>query len=213
MKLIMTRPQHDLTTRYLSGWAVEIKKLAEEKGVEVIDLLKEKANAMEFTGRMEKLRPELVFLNGHGSEECVTGHDDEILIDKKKNSHLLDKKITYALSCHSAKELGSVVASRDKTTYIGYSDKFIFVSDRNFLSRPADDPKARPFKDASNQIMISLLRGRTTSDASSRSKERFKNLCLFFSSSAADPDSLQIAQCLWWNMRNQVCLGDQYAVL
>lgn len=208
MKSLVTRPQHDVTTRYLSSWAFEVMELAKDKGVDVVDLQKEKANIAEFSGRMEKIKPGLVFLNGHGDDTSIAGHDNNIIVAKGINSSLLEGKITYALSCNSAKELGQSIACCGRSVFIGYLDKFVFVSDRNFVNRPADDPKAQPFKDASNQVMFSLLKGRTANDASRRSIEKFKSLCLKFSSSSADSDSLQIAQCLWWNSRNQTCLGE-----
>ncbi|MEK7173415.1 MAG: hypothetical protein AAB740_05610 [Patescibacteria group bacterium] len=62
--------------------------------------------------------------------------------------------------------------------------------------------------EASNQVMISLLKGNSAKDASERSKNKFKDNLFRLMSSNADPDSLQAAQLLFWNMRRQVCLGD-----
>ena len=81
------------------------------------------------------------------------------------------------------------------------------------MHSPIDDPKARPFMEASNQVMISLLKGNKAKDASERSKSKFRDNYIRLLSSSADQDSLQAAQCLWWNMRNQVCLGDLDAEL
>ena len=61
MRLIVTRPQHDITTSYLSAWAEEVIKLAKEKGVNVVDLLRDNANRKELEGRIKKLKPELIF--------------------------------------------------------------------------------------------------------------------------------------------------------
>ena len=43
MSLLITRPEHDFTTRYLSKWSEEIIGEAEKKHIEVIDLNGEKA--------------------------------------------------------------------------------------------------------------------------------------------------------------------------
>lgn len=213
MKMIVTRPQYDTTTKYLSVWAEEVINFAKKNKIEVIDLLKHKANKKDFVGRVKKLQPDVIFLNGHGDDDCVTGHDEETLVEVGDNHDILRGAITYALSCNSGKILGQKVVENKATTYIGYEDKFIFVSDRNYIHSPIDDPKARPFMEASNQVMISLLKGNKAKDASERSKNKFRDNYIRLLSSSADQDSLQAAQCLWWNMRNQVCLGDLDAEL
>ncbi|MBU0722215.1 hypothetical protein KKA93_02030 [Patescibacteria group bacterium] len=213
MKMIVTRPQHDVITKYLSVWTEEVINFAKEKGIEVFDLIKEKANKKDFCRRVKKLQPDMIFLNGHGDDNCVTGHDDQEIVRAGDNHNILYGAITYALSCNSGKILGPKVTKNKATTYIGYEDKFIFVSDRNYMHSPIDDPRARPFMEASNQVMISLLKGHRAGEASKKSKNKFKEHFMKLSSSQADPDSLQAAQCLWWNMRNQVCLGNLDAKL
>ncbi|MFH0987780.1 MAG: hypothetical protein V1763_00205, partial [Parcubacteria group bacterium] len=198
MRIIVTRPQHDVTTKYLSAWAEEIIIFAREKGAEVYDLQKEKANQMELGGRIKKVNPDFVFLNGHGGDGFVSGHDNCIIVSADVNCELLARRTTYALSCNSGKVLGRKVAQANNTAYIGYSDEFIFVADRNYLTDPLSDPNARPFKDASNQVMISLLKGHGAQEASARSKNKFRELYQKLSSSNAGPESRQIAQCLWW---------------
>lgn len=213
MKMIVTRPQYDITTKYLSVWAEEVINFAKKKKIEVIDLLKDKANKKDFVGRVKKLKPDVIFLNGHGDDDCVTGHDEEALVEAGDNHDILRGAITYALSCNSGKILGPKVAENNEATYIGYEDEFIFIVNGNYLSRPQDDPMAKPFMEASNQVMISLLKGHRAGEASEKSKNKFKEHFMKLSSSQADPDSLQAAQCLWWNMRNQVCLGNLDAEL
>ncbi|NQV12732.1 MAG: hypothetical protein HQ530_00315 [Parcubacteria group bacterium] len=213
MRIIVTRPQHDVTTRYLAGWAEEIIDLARKKGVTVIDLNKDKANKDGFVGRMKKVQPELVFLNGHGGDNCVCGHDNEQLVKSGENHNVLKDKVTYALSCNSGKTLGEQVAKNRNTTYIGYKDEFIFISDDRYVTRPLEDPRAKPFRESSNQVMISLLKGKTAQEASEKSKEKFNKCRIEMLSSGSDSDSLQAAQFLWWNGRNQVCLGDTEARL
>ena len=86
MKMIVTRPQHDVITKYLSVWAEEVINFAKEKGIEVFDLIKEKANKKDFCGRVNKLQPDMIFLNGHGDDDCVTGHDDQEIVRAGDNS-------------------------------------------------------------------------------------------------------------------------------
>lgn len=213
MRLIVTRPQHDVTTNYLSSWAEEIIKLAKEKGLEIIDLTRDKANRKELESRIRKLSPELVFFNGHGNEDRIAGHDDEVLIKAEDNHDILKGKITYALACKSGKVLGPKISEGNEATYIGYSDDFIFISDNNYISKPLSDPKAKPFMESSNHVMVSLLKGHNAQDASERSKNVFKEHFAKLLSSSSDPDSSNTAKYLWWNMRNQVCLGNGEAKL
>ena len=86
MKMIVTRPQYDVITKYLSVWAEEVINFAKEKGIEVFDLIKEKANKKDFCGRVKKLQPDMIFLNGHGDDDCVTGHDDQEIVRAGDNS-------------------------------------------------------------------------------------------------------------------------------
>lgn len=209
MNLIVTRPEHDSTTKYISAWAQEVITTAYKKGIEVIDLLRDKACRKEFEGRLKKLSPKLVFLNGHGNETSVTGHDNEVLVEVNENEHILKGRITYALSCSSGKLLGPALANEEMTAYIGYSDEFSFVYDRRYISKPIEDPLARPFMESSNQLMVSLIKGHTAEESTERAKEIFKKHCLTLSSSNATQDDLQVAKCLWWNMNRLVCSGNQ----
>lgn len=208
MKMIVTRPQHDVTTRYISAWAVDIIDSAEQKGIDVINLAKDKAIRKEFEGRVKKLRPEAVFLNGHGSEDSVCGHDNEVIVQSGENHELLENAITYAVSCDSGKILGEKVGESKKGAYIGYKDEFIFVADQRYVNRPLEDPNAKPFMESSNQVMISLIKGNTANAATERARNAFREHSIRLSSSAADQDALQSAQFLWWNMRNLACMGD-----
>ena len=211
MRLIVTRPQHDVTTRYISSWAEEIIACAQQKNVDIIDLLKDKANRNELESRIKKLMPKLIFLNGHGSDDSVAGHNNETLVKARENHDLLKGKITYSLSCDSGRVLGPMVAANEDTVYIGYQDEFIFVFDKNYISKPMLDPRAKPFMESSNQLMISLLKGHEASESSNRSKNVFRKKYTELLASTTDVDSLQAAQFLWWNMKNQVCLGNELA--
>jgi len=56
-KLLITRPEHDFGTKYLSFWAKEIIETAIKKGLDVIDLHREKAEQKELEGRINKTNP------------------------------------------------------------------------------------------------------------------------------------------------------------
>ncbi len=208
MSFLITRPEHEPTTKYFSAWGEEVIKLAQDKGQKVLDLKGEKANRKEFEGRIAKLNPSLVFLNGHGSATAIGGHDDKILVEAGDNEHLLHFRITYAVSCSCGKKLGPKSVEKGNGTFIGYDDDFVFASDRKYLSKPKEDKRAKPFMEASNHVVISLLKGHTAYNSSKRSKKMFEKNYKDLLSSNADANALQDARFLWWNMTHQVCLGN-----
>lgn len=213
MSIIITRPEHDLTTRYLSHWSEQIIKLARKKGFKVVDLKKEKANRKEVIGRIKKLDPSLVILNGHGNDHSIAGHDNKIIFNAGENEDVLNSRITYAISCSSANVLGAESVKMGNSTYIGYKDEFIFTASQKCRTRPLEDNRAKPFMESSNQVATTLLKGHNCKDASDRSKDKFKENYKKLLSSESDPDSIQDAQLLWWDMTHQVCLGKQDAVI
>jgi len=73
--LLITRPNHDITTNYLYYWSQKIIDEADKKGVKTVDLRGKRANKKEFTSIINKIRPRFVVLNGHGDNKSVTGFD------------------------------------------------------------------------------------------------------------------------------------------
>ncbi len=88
--LLVTRTEDDYATRYISTWAEKVISEAEGKGANVIDLRSKKAIRKEVESRLRKNKPSLVFLNGHGDSECVTGYEEEVIIKAGENENLLE---------------------------------------------------------------------------------------------------------------------------
>lgn len=213
-KILITRPEHDPGTRYLSRWSERVIEEARKKNFGVIDLHREKAVRKEFEGRVEKTDPALIILNGHGNESYVTGHDNEVLVQSGENESLLHNRITYAISCDSAAVLGVQCVKQQGTTFIGYNKSFVFNISQQYLHQPTQDQRAAQFLDASNQVPLSLLKGRTARQASVRSKSLFRDaIRKLLPSITSDPFAREDAKDLFWNMSHQVCLGDQDAHL
>lgn len=207
-RMIITRPEHDPATRYLSYWSDCIIGVAEKKNIEVIDLHKEKAVKKELEGRLQKINPSLVVLNGHGSNECVCGHDNKELIRAKENSDLLKGRITYAVSCNSAKKLGKVCAD-EKTAYIGYDESFVFNAEQKYLSQPLRDKRAAQFLQPSNQVSLSLIKGHTAKESLENSNKLFRDTIReLLPSINSNPHSREDAADLFWDMNHQVCEGN-----
>ncbi len=205
--LLVTRPNHDYATRYLSVWAGKFFNTAKEKGLSVVDLYRERANREEVESVLQKRDPGLIVINGHGDDNLVTGHENKVLISTKINSYLLRGKITYAISCRSARVLGKEVGQYDNTTYIGYNDDFVFIYLEEYRTQPAEDKLAKLFLDPSNLIITTLLKGHPTKEAVLRARQDFlKKIQRLITSKVAAEES-SVLRYLVWDMRNLTLCG------
>jgi len=75
--MLITRPNHDITTNYLFYWSTLLIEQAKKSGKVVTDLNQKRANAKEFASVVKKTRPAMIVLNGHGDHSTVTGYDNE----------------------------------------------------------------------------------------------------------------------------------------
>ena len=198
---LITRPEHDKITKYLSEWNDEIIAEAKKRGVPMKDLAGEKATRAEFEKFLNKQNPSLIFLNGHGDSETVKGHKDEPLVKCNDNEAVLKHKVIYALSCDSAAKLGVSAVEKGTKAYIGYTEPFSFLTNKNKECRPKDDELANVFKEASNQVSLALLRGKSPQEAYDLSQMKFKELMQKFSASNAPPDAEEIRFWLFWDMQ------------
>ncbi len=203
--MLVTRPNSDLTTRYISVWAKQIIALAKGKGSDVFDLSKKRANRREFESMMRKNEPSLVFFNGHGDYGSVSGQDNEELICVGKNEKLLQSKIVYALSCRSGKVLGPRSVQSGAAAYIGYDEDFIFLYDEKKQTRPEQDKIAEIFLEPSNQVMVSLLKNHTGKEAHKNSQQSFARRIRKLLSSRSTALESSAVRYLIWNMQHQVC--------
>jgi hypothetical protein len=209
---LVTRPEHDDTTHYLSHWAQIPIDLAKRKGIQVIDCRREKANADNVSSILSKREPSLVFLNGHGGDASVTGHKMEELVIKGKNEQLLNGKIVYALSCNSAKELGPASIKSGTKTYIGYDDEFIFVYNPLKITTPLKDETAALFLEPSTEVIISLLKENSCYKAKENSRHMFIDRINKLLTSETTKEDTSMVRYLWWDMTHQVLHGDGEAV-
>lgn len=126
-RLLITRPNSDLTTRYISTWAKKIIDFAQEKGDIIFDLDKKRANRNELESMIAKNDPTIIFFNGHGDYDFVAGQNDEELIRAGDNTAVLKAKVVYVLSCRSGKILGPNSIKYGADAYIGYDEDFFSV--------------------------------------------------------------------------------------
>ena len=204
---LITRPEHDDTTHYLSKWCEETITLARNKGLKVLDLHREKAVRKEFEERIDKLSPHLIVLNGHGDADKVTGNNKEPILVAGDNEGLLRDKIVYAISCSSAKLLGPKSIEKGTLNYSGYDDDFIFFYDPNNMTKPLSDETAKLFLEHSNLFIESMIKGNTIRDSKQRAENKLReNIIKLSSSSSIDSNLIRF---LWWDLVHFVSHGNQ----
>lgn len=208
---LVTRPEHDDTTTYLSKWCEETISLAHKKGFKVLDLDREKAVKEEFTNRVNKLEPNLIVLNGHGDENTVTGHKNQPVVIQGENEHLLKDKIIYAISCSSAKSLGMKSVENGAISYTGYDDDFVFLYEPFNSTKPLSDETARIFLEHSNIFIESIIKGNTIKISKQRAEKKLReNILKFLGSNEYDTNFVRF---LWWDLRHFVSHGNLDATI
>lgn len=209
--LLITRPDHDDTTHYLYYWHNKTIEVAKSKNVKVLDLSKKRANKKEVNGMLSKQKPSLVIFNGHGNKDEVTGYNNESLIKLGENEKLLKDKIIYAISCRSAKNLGKKSIKSGTKAYIGYKEDFVFFFDANKQTHPLADKTAKLFLEPPQILSTSLVKGVPSGEAHKKAQEKFMSNIKRILSSEATKEETTMARYLWWDLKNQVCLGDETA--
>ena len=139
--------------------------------------------------------------------------DNKTLIKAGKNEKLLVNTIVYAISCRSAKILGPQCIKSGTKTYLGYVDDFIFIIEEDKNTQPLKDKTANLFLEPAYQIGISLVKGNSAKFAFQKSQQLFKKNISKLMTSATSPEEKDLLPYLFWNLQNQVCLGDKYAII
>lgn len=203
MLLLLTRPRHDTPTHYLFYWAGLLIDEAKKRGVKIIDLDKDKAKQKKLHSYLEKQPVDVVILNGHGSPEAVAGHDNEILLSAGNGTKLLKGKIVFVRACDAGTILGKEMIRMGAMGFIGYIQPFIFPIDKDYFNKPLEDKLATPVLECSNQVGLSLIKGKSAVEANKDSLNKYAETIDQYSSSEAKNSFL--LPILFWNMRSQVC--------
>jgi hypothetical protein len=210
--MLVTRPNHDSGTNYLYFWSKLVIEDALDMGIKVIDLPGSKANKKLFTSYYKKFLPKLVFINGHGFDNVVTGYDNEVLIDDGKNKMDIPNSIVVARSCRCAKILGKYLVKKGCLAFIGYKDDYVIKMSRKYTTKPLIDPMAKLFLEPSNLIVKTILKGKTAGVADDKSKKMLiRNMAKVLSGSSKDKQDT--AKWLFHDYNNQVIIGDTKAKL
>ncbi|MDO8538596.1 MAG: hypothetical protein Q7S21_06965 [archaeon] len=213
MTIFVTRPEHDDMTFYLSTWIKLAMDFAESKGFKVIDFSKDRAIEKEVTKFLEKNNPKFVIFNGHGNDETIMGQKFETLIKSGKNEKLLKEKIVYAIACSAAAKLGNDCIKEGTTTFIGYDGLFSIIIENRHSSNPLKDEFVKPFFEASNELIKSIIKGNTTETAFLSSQRVFDEWIRKLQLTGVTPESSYMLRELIWDKIHQKILGKGDATL
>ncbi len=81
--------------------------------------------------------------------------------------------------------------------WVGYKKSFILCTDKNREATPLKDNLASSFLEPSNKLSISILKGRSIEESSTKSKEEFKKEISKYASSKSMPGADKIAAALF----------------
>jgi len=208
-KLLVTRPEHDDTTTYLSAYANLVIKYAKDRNISVKDFSSGTVKKSAIEGYIKKQNPKLLFLHGHGNEDCIEGEKGEIIIKENENDELLKNKIIYARSCFVAVSLGKKCSTFGKgTCFIGYEFPFQFWFDETRTTNPIKDKIAALYLEPSNELVKYLIKGNFTKIAFDKSRELMvKNMNKILKEN--EPGALERFKALWMNHEGQKIYGDE----
>lgn len=205
-EVMITRPDHDLTTHYFFQWSQEIVNTAESKhgSDSVVDIKKYDVTKNSVCGHLIKNKPSVVIFNGHGNEVSIMGQK-EIIIDMR-NLHLLKNKRICCRSCRCGVVLGKMaVEQQNAEAFIGYLNDFVFPYDKNKVAETLKDDISRPVLEASNIVAISLAKGNNPEEAQEKSMKVYDKWIKWCKKSK-DIEAPNILKYLLWNRSNQVLI-------
>lgn len=210
-RLLVTRPEHDDTTKYLSCYAKLVIKYADDNDIAVKDFEAGTVTRKEVTKFIEKQHPRLLFLNGHGDEDSIEGEKGERIFKKDTNDTLLKDKITYARACYAAISLGKkCVEFGENTCFIGYNIPFSFWIDESWSANPLKDKTASLYLEPSNELVKFLIKGDKVKEAVEKSQNLIiKNMGKLLKQKR-EPWAVQKLKVLWNNYEGrEVCGNDE----
>ncbi len=212
MNVLITRPEHDTATFYLSKWSEPLIKKCKNKGFRVFDLKGSKANIERFNSIVSSKKPSFLILNGHGTKNAIFGQDNKQLLSMK-NLDLPGKPIIYSVACETASGLGKDAVNNGVQAYIGYSQKFIFIADQNKASRPTKDELAKPFFESTNRVPEGIIKGNTAQRAFEKAKSEFKKQMIRLRKEAKTFEEELVLKYLLWDFMFLSLLGKAEARL
>jgi hypothetical protein len=209
--MLITLPDFDVTVSYVSAWSEEIIRTAEKNGIKTVPVRGDGVTRSHVTSDIKSKNPSFIAFNGHGSETCIAGQNNEPLITLGENDRLLDSRIIHALTCSSASGLGRGCKA---SAFIGYDGIFWLYMDNNKISRPLSDMKVRPILESAMEAPRQIAKGESAGNAYAKSQETYQRFIdhMTLSSSEHTAEELQvILPFLHSNKGCQKIFGDREA--
>ena len=197
MRILISNPEVDAFTRYLLCWSRKMITEVEDRN-EIFHVDGEKVNRSKIEGMLNKRNIDLVLLNGHGDDNSILGSDNEVIVDLK-NVGLLNGKITHAMSCSSAKELGRAAVKKGAKAYVGYDAPFLASRMDDKISNPLNDSTAALFLDPAFITQKALVNGKTPAEAVQLGKKEYNRSIVKALMSPVQSDNDQFVGLLLWD--------------
>lgn len=210
--ILITRPEYDPATEYLSDWCELIIREAEQRNFKIVQLKNKDAKRDLLEKRIEKNDPALILFNGHGESDRILGDKNTVLIKVGENEEILKKRIIHSLSCNSAKELGLKSVEAGAKAFIGYIGKFVFLQDDQHTATPRKDKIAEHFLNAANVAPISLIKGNTVKESFEKAQNSFEKAIYYFEGHY-NPENSHILFWLRYDKKIQKFYGNENAIL
>lgn len=207
--LLITCPEHDEATTYLTYFSKMIIEEAINKTLKIKKIEDKNLNIKDFSAILEKLDYVLIVLNGHGSPNSIYGYKQNVIIKIGVNDKLLKERIVYARSCNAGMILGpECMKETNNGSFIGYNLPYIFYMDPRWTTNPHNDKVAGLFLEPSNLVPISIIKGHTTSEAHNNAKRQMlKNMNKLFKDESEQETPFYL-EALWNNYIGQVIFGN-----
>lgn len=208
LSVLFSRPNHDGTLAYLYYYSKELVELSKNLGYSTINKEGKKATAKNILKVIEKKRPNFIMFNGHGGKDFVCGHNNEIIIQSKRNSEKLSKSIVYSFSCSSASVLGVESIKKGAISFIGYLFDFAVGKDPLRETAPSKDKIARLFLEPSNLLVRSILKKNKIKDAIIKAKNKIRENINYLNHTDDFSDAHHYAPFLYGNYLGLVAQGN-----
>ncbi|MCL5419755.1 MAG: hypothetical protein M1354_02650 [Candidatus Marsarchaeota archaeon] len=207
--VIITLPDHDIETTYVSKWSEAITTEGKRCGLKVVQLISKRASRDVIEGIVASKGIDLFIVNGHGDEDAIYGYGDKALIDGRNISKF--KGIIYTIACEAAKSLGKAAVSKNTKCFIGYTEKFVIIYDHTKTVTPLKDELSRPFFDSTNRIPLSIMKGNSCAESVERAKKAYDEWIVKVRSLVIDehlPEQEWLLRALIWDSVSLKLLGN-----
>ncbi len=212
--LLITCPEHDDATSYLTYFSRSILKESLTKSLKVKKIMDKNLNMKDFSKIMDKLDYKLVVLNGHGLPDSIYGYKQNIIIKLGKNDKQLKERIVYARSCNAGMLLGPECMKKTKEgCFIGYNLPFVFFMDEKWTTNPNNDKVAGLFLEPSNLVPISIIKGHTSLEAHNNGKRQMLKTMEKLLKNKQEEETSFYLDALWNNYNGQAIFGNNEAKL